>query len=44
MNPGGIEAQGSPADVITEGIIRTVYGVNARVTLDGDGILQIIFL
>jgi iron complex transport system ATP-binding protein len=42
MNRGRVEAQGSPAYVITEGMIRTVYGVNARVTLDGDDIPQII--
>lgn len=42
MNQGGIEAQGRPADVITAGMIRTVYGVNARVTLDEDGIPQVI--
>lgn len=42
MNRGGVEAQGTPADVITEEMIRAVYGVNARVTLDGDGIPQVI--
>ncbi len=42
INCGRIEAQGSPAHVITEEMIRTVYGVNARVMLDEDEIPQII--
>ncbi|WP_269851616.1 ATP-binding cassette domain-containing protein [Methanosarcina horonobensis] len=42
MNGGKIVAAGSPASVITEAMIREVYGVNARVTLDGEGIPQVI--
>jgi len=42
MNGGKVVASGSPASVITEAMIRKVYGVNARVTLDGEGIPQVI--
>ncbi len=42
MNGGTVVAAGSPASVITEAMIRKVYGVNARVTLDGEGIPQVI--
>ncbi|KKG05830.1 ferrichrome ABC transporter ATP-binding protein [Methanosarcina mazei] len=42
MNGGKIMAAGSPASVITEAMIREVYGVNARVTLDDEGIPQVI--
>jgi len=42
LNCGKIEAMGSPGSVITEDMIRTVYGVNARVTIDNEGIPQII--
>ncbi len=42
MNMGNIEAAGSPASVITEEMIRDIYGVNARVTLDDEGIPQVI--
>ena len=42
MNRGRIEAAGTPAAVITAEMIRSVYGVNARVTLDDEGIPQVI--
>lgn len=42
MNHGCIQATGSPAKVITAEMIRDVYGVNARVTLDDEGIPQVI--
>jgi iron complex transport system ATP-binding protein len=42
LNHGMVEATGSPESVITEEMIRAVYGVNARVTLDDEGIPQVI--
>ena len=42
LNYGMVEATGSPESVITEEMIRNVYGVNARVTIDNEGIPQII--
>lgn len=42
LNRGIIEASGIPASVLTEDMILRVYGVHARVTLDDEGIPQII--
>ncbi|WOX55809.1 MULTISPECIES: hypothetical protein [unclassified Methanoculleus] len=42
LNYGMVEATGSPESVITEEMIRNVYGVNARVTIDDEGIPQVI--
>jgi iron complex transport system ATP-binding protein len=42
LNQGRIEAAGSPASVLTEEMILRVYGVRSRVTLDCEGIPQII--
>jgi ABC-type cobalamin/Fe3+-siderophores transport system ATPase subunit len=38
MKDGGIPLLGSPEEVITEETMRSVYGVNVRIsTLTGDG-------
>ncbi len=42
MNDGCIVATGTPSSVITEDMIRDIYGVEARVILDGDRIPQVI--
>jgi len=42
LNQGHIEAAGCPASVLTEEMILRVYGVRARVTLDSEGIPQVI--
>jgi iron complex transport system ATP-binding protein len=38
MNRGTIVASGEPAEVLTAGMIRRVYGVHARITIDADGL------
>ncbi|GAK55683.1 Fe(III) dicitrate ABC transporter, ATP-binding protein [Candidatus Vecturithrix granuli] len=38
LNQGQIYAGGAPAAVLTQEMLRTVYGVHARVTLDSDGL------
>ncbi|MGD6851766.1 MAG: ABC transporter ATP-binding protein [Candidatus Bathyarchaeia archaeon] len=42
MNLGKIEATGKPESVITVDMIRNIYGVNARVMTDDEGIPQVI--
>jgi iron complex transport system ATP-binding protein len=41
LNQGAIYDAGPPAAVLTAEMIRTVYGVNAKVIIDGDGLPQI---
>jgi iron complex transport system ATP-binding protein len=41
LDQGAIYDAGPPAAVFTVGMIRAVYGVNAKVTIDGDGLPQI---
>lgn len=41
LNQGAIYDAGPAAAVLTAEMIRTVYGVNAKVTIDGDGLPQI---
>lgn len=36
LDGGGLVAVGTPADVLTEGLLSDVYGVGARITLDAD--------
>lgn len=41
MNKGKIHASGSPSSVLTQKNIQSVYGINASVSIDSDGILWI---
>jgi iron complex transport system ATP-binding protein len=34
LSGGGVHAQGSPAEVLTEEVVRTVFGLDSRVILD----------
>jgi len=34
LSAGGVHAQGSPAEVLTEEVVRTVFGLDSRVILD----------
>lgn len=36
LDGGGMVAVGTPADVLTEGLLSEVYGVGARITIDAD--------
>lgn len=36
LGGGGMVAVGTPADVLTEGLLSEVYGVGARITIDAD--------
>jgi iron complex transport system ATP-binding protein len=42
MNKGRVEAAGSPVSVITKKMIQSVYEVNSRVTIDPEGIPQVL--
>lgn len=42
LNNSEVYASGKPESVLTPEMVRSVYGVNARVTIDDDGIPQII--
>lgn len=42
MKKGRIVTVGNPMEVITEGLIREVYGVDARVGLDADGEIYVL--
>jgi len=41
LNNGEVYASGKPESVLTSETVRSVYGVNARVNIDDDGIPQI---
>lgn len=41
LNSGAVAAQGKPGEVINEEVIRSVYGVKAKVHSDEDGIPQL---
>ncbi|AKB83825.1 Iron(III) dicitrate transport ATP-binding protein FecE [Methanosarcina barkeri 3] len=38
MNKGEIYASGSPSSVLTQKTIESVYGINARISIDDDGV------
>ena len=41
MKDGGIYASGKPRSVLTQELVRDVYGVNARIAAGDDGIIQV---
>ena len=38
LNNGEVYASGKPESILTSEMVRSVYGVNARVSIDDDGI------
>jgi iron complex transport system ATP-binding protein len=41
LHQGGSYAEGAPADILTEMMLQHVYGVEARVERDADGLSRI---
>ena len=44
MKEGGIAASGTPKEVLTSGLIREIYQVDAEIVLDSRGNMHILFV